>query len=202
VEDLVGLVLHLGLFSACQLAIWAPEIVQVWLGVQYREAVPVIRVLLIALVPYLGFTLLRSVVDGMEERPVNTLNMYVALGCTAVLSVVFGVLGLGGLGLAWASAAGFAVVGGLTFMFLRRRLRFGGSHIHAGSALALNLAAALVVLVLRSLLVGHLGATGTLIAGAGLSGVLLVGYLLALRRLQVRWLVEIEARLVKRGGSR
>jgi O-antigen/teichoic acid export membrane protein len=202
VEDLVGLVLHLGLFAACQLAIWAPEIVQVWLGAAYREAVPVVRVLLIALVPYLGYTLLRSVIDGMEERPVNTLNLYAALACTTILSLVFGVGGLGAFGLALASAAGFGVVGALTFRFLWRRLRFGGAHLHAGSAVVLNLTAALVMLLLRSVLLGRLGPAGMLVAGAGLSGVLLLGYLLALRRLQVRWLVEVETRLLRRGGNR
>ncbi len=40
VEDLVGLVLHVGLFAACQLAIWAPEIIRVWLGAAYDAAVP------------------------------------------------------------------------------------------------------------------------------------------------------------------
>lgn len=201
VEDLVGLVLHLGLFAACQLAIWAPEIVQVWLGAAYQEAVPMIRVLLIALVPYLGYTLLRSVIDGMEERPVNTLNLYAALACTAVLSLLFGVSGLGAFGLALAAAAGFAVVGALTFRFLWRSLRFGGAHIHAASAVALNVMAALTMLLVRSVLLDRLGQAGILVAGAGLSGVLLLGYLLALRRLEVRWLIEIEARLVRRGGS-
>jgi O-antigen/teichoic acid export membrane protein len=201
VEDLLGLVLHLGIFTACQLAIWAPEIVQVWLGSAYQEALPMIRVLLIALVPYLGYTLLRSVIDGMDDRPVNTWNVYGALACTAALSLVFGLSGLGTLGLAIATAIGFVVLGALTFRFLRQSLRIEGEHIHVVAAVVLNLAAALVALLGRSALLGRLGPAGLLVTGAAVSAICLAAYLLVLRRLEVRWLVEIEARLLHRPGS-
>jgi MFS-type transporter involved in bile tolerance (Atg22 family) len=71
----------------------------------------------------------------MEERPVNTLNLHAALACTAVLSLAFGVGGLGAFGLGLAGAAGFGVLGALTFGFLQRRLGFGGPHFYAGSVL-------------------------------------------------------------------
>jgi O-antigen/teichoic acid export membrane protein len=199
VEDLVGLVLHLGLFAACQLAIWAPEIVRVWLGTAYHEAAPVVRALLVALVPYLGFTLLRSVIDGIEERPVNVWNLYAALAVTTVLSLVAGVAGFGAVGLALASAAGFAVAGALTVSFLRQTLRFSGLNIHAGTALVFNLGAGLLVVLCRWLLLGRLGPVGMLTVGAVLTVGLLVGYLLVLRRHRVRWVEEIEARLLQRG---
>jgi O-antigen/teichoic acid export membrane protein len=202
VEDLLGLVLHLGIFAACQLAIWAPEIVQVWLGPEYQEALPMIRVLLIALVPYLGYTLLRSVIDGMDDRPVNAWNVYGSLACTAVLSLVFGVSGLATLGLAMATAIGFVVLGALTFRFLRKRLRIDGAHVHLAAAIGLNLTAVLASLLGRSALLGRLGPAALLVTGAGLSATWLAGYLLVLRRLEVRWLVEIEARLFpRRPGS-
>jgi O-antigen/teichoic acid export membrane protein len=202
VEDLVGLVLHLGLFAACQLAIWAPEIVQAWLGPEYHDAVPVVRALLVALVPYLGFTLLRSVIDGIEERPVNVWNLYAALAFTTVLSLVSGLAGFGAVGLALASAGGFALAGALTVTFLWRTLGFSGANIHAGTAVAFNLAAGLLMLIARWLLPTRLGAGGMLVVVAVLAAGLLVGYLFALRRLRVRWVVEIEARLLRPGGSR
>ena len=202
VEDLVGLVLHVGLFAACQLAIWAPEIIRVWLGAAYDAAVPIVRALLVALVPYLAFTLLRSVIDGIEERPVNAWNLYAALACTTVLSLVLGAAGWGAVGLALASVAGFVVAGVLTVAYLRRTLRFGGAHIHAGAAIGFNLAATLLVLLARGTLAGRLGPAGMLAVGIGLGGVLLIVYLGALRHLGVRWVDEIEARLLHRGGGR
>jgi O-antigen/teichoic acid export membrane protein len=201
VEDLVALVLHLGVFVGCQLAIWAPEIVDVWLGSAYRDAVPLIRVLLIALVPYLGYTLLRSVIDGIEERPVNVWNLYAAVACTGVLSLALGAGGLGALGLALATAAGFAVLGALTLVFLRRKLGIGSGHLHFAYAVTLNVVAAAATLALRSALVDRLTSAAALVLAAGLSAVLLAGYLLALRRLGARWLLEIEARLLRGGGS-
>jgi O-antigen/teichoic acid export membrane protein len=201
VEDLVAVVLHLGMFVACQLAIWAPEILGVWLGSAYREAVPLIRVLLIALVPYLGYTLLRSVIDGIEERPVNVWNLYAAVACTALLSLALGAGGWGALGLALATATGFAVLGALTLVFLRGKLRIGSAHLHPAYAVALNVVAALATLGLRPVLVDRLTGPGALLVGAAVSAVLLVGYLVALRRIGVRWLIEVEGRLLRRGGS-
>lgn len=202
VEDLVGLVLHIGLFTACQLAVWAPEIVRVWLGDAYDAAVPVVRALLVALVPYLGFTMLRSVIDGIEERPVNAWNLYAALACTTVLSLVLGAAGWGAVGLALASVAGFGVAGLLTVTYLRRTLRFGSTHLHAGAAVGFNLAATLFVWLVRWTGLGGPGPAGMLAVGISLSGVLLLVYLGALRRMGVRWVDEIEARLLHRGGRR
>jgi hypothetical protein len=141
------------------------------------------------------------VIDAMVERPVNTLSVYAALACTAVLALVLGLGGLGALGLAIATAAGFGLLGALTFRFLWQRLRFGGAHIHAVSAVVLNLTVALATLLLRSALPAGLGAAWMLIVGACLSAVFLLLYLLALRRLEVRWLVEIEVRLRHRRES-
>jgi hypothetical protein len=163
--------------------------------------VPLIRVLLIALVPYLGYTLLRSVIDGIEERPVNVWNLYAAVACTALLSLALGAGGWGALGLALATATGFAVLGALTLVFLRGKLGIGSAHLHPAYAVALNVVAALATLGLRPVLVDRLTGPGALLVGAAVSAVLLVGYLVALRRIGVRWLIEVEGRLLRRGGS-
>jgi peptidoglycan biosynthesis protein MviN/MurJ (putative lipid II flippase) len=127
--------------------------------------------------------------------------VYGALACTSALSLVFGLSGLGTLGLAIATAIGFVVLGALTFRFLRQSLRIEGEHIHVVAAVVLNLAAALVALLGRSALLGRLGPAGLLVTGAAVSAICLAAYLLVLRRLEVRWLVEIEARLLHRPGS-
>jgi hypothetical protein len=142
------------------------------------------------------------VIDGIEERPVNVWNLYAALAFTTVLSLASGAAGLGAVGLALASAGGFALAGALTVNFLRRTLRFSGLNIHAGTAVMFNLAAALLMLIVRWLLPARLGPGGILVAVTVISGALLVGYLYALRRLRVRWVVEIEARLLRPGGGR
>jgi O-antigen/teichoic acid export membrane protein len=201
VEDLVGLVVHMGLFAACQLTIWSPEIIRAWLGAEYEAAVPIIQVLLVALVPYLGYTMLRSIIDGIEVRPVNTRNLYAALAVAATLSLALGGAGYGSLGLAIANAAGLFVLGGLTVGFLRARLGFSGTHVAIGSAIALNLAAAGLALGARALLVSRLEAAGLVLALLALTLLLLTAYLMALRQLRVRWLLQVEVRLMGRGGA-
>ena len=116
--------------------------------------------------------------------------------------VTGGAAGFGAVGLALASAGGFAMAGALTVSFLRRTLRFSGLNIHAGTAVTFNLAAALLMLGVRWLVPAGLGPAAVLVAVTVLSAALLIGYLFALRRLRVRWVLEIEARLLRPGGSR
>jgi O-antigen/teichoic acid export membrane protein len=201
VEDLVGFVLHVGLFAACQLAVWAPEIVRAWLGPAYAPAVPIIRILLIALVPYLGYAMLRSVIDGIEVRAVNAGNLYVALAVAAALSLGLGAAGWGAFGLALASAAGLMVLGVRTVRFLQVRLGFAGDHFAIRSAVALNLASASAALVAGSLLSPRVGGVPLVACAMVSTALLFLGYLFVLRRLRVRWLLQIEARLTGRGAA-
>jgi PST family polysaccharide transporter len=200
VADIVSFVLHLGLFGACQLWIWAPALVRVWLGPAYEAAIPIVRVLCVALAPYLGYTLLRSVIDGLEERPVNTHNLYAALLTNAGLSLGFGLLGYGAFGLALASAAGFLVLGLLTVLFLRTRLGFQPAVLAIPSAVLLNGAAALLALGVKAELASRLSDLALATSAVGLTVALFAIYLAALGALQVRWLLEVRARVARRSS--
>jgi len=201
VEDLIGSLFFVGLFAASQLALWAPEIVRVWLGVDYGAAIPVIRTLLVALVPYLAYTLLRVVIDGMEARPVNTHNVYAALGATALIALVLGWSGLGVLGLALATTLGFVLLGGLTVGFLRGRLRFDWAPVGAVAALWLNVLATAAAFAVQPLWRAHLSALGALVAGFATGGLLFGLSLVFLHHRQTRWLLQIEGRLSRRGSA-
>jgi O-antigen/teichoic acid export membrane protein len=201
VEDLIGSLLFAGLFAASQLAIWAPEIVRVWLGADYDPAIPVIRTLLVALVPYLAYTLLRVVIDGMEERPVNTHNVYAALGATALIALALGWSGLGVMGLALATALGLVLLGVLTVKFLRGRLRFDWAPVGVGAALGLNVLVTAAALAVQPIWRAHLSAPGALVAGCATGGVLLGLSLVLLHHRRTRWLLQLEGRLLRGGGA-
>jgi O-antigen/teichoic acid export membrane protein len=198
VADIVSFVLHLGLFGACQLWIWTPEIVRLWLGPAYDAAIPIVRVMSVALAPYLGYTLLRSVIDGLEERPVNTHNLYAALLTTVVLSLALGLAGYGALGLAVAGTGGFLVLGLLTIRFLRSRLGFHLEVLAIPSAVLLNAVAAVLAVAARTWLVGRLAGVALPVAGLLLTLALFGAYVAVLGGLRVRWLLELAARVVPR----
>jgi O-antigen/teichoic acid export membrane protein len=195
VEDMISMVLHLGLFGTVQLLVWSDEIATVWLGPAYKEAVPIIRILMAGVVPYLGYAMLRTTIDGLEEKAVNTHSMYAACAVTLVLSLAFGAAGFGAPGLAVAGAAGFMVLGALTVRHLWTSLRPVGEHLAVGPALWLNLLLGAATLGVRHLLVARLSPRPLLAVGMA-TGALAFGiYLLILRRLRVRWVGEIEQRL-------
>jgi O-antigen/teichoic acid export membrane protein len=201
VEDLVGLTLHAGLFAAGQLAVWTPEIVHAWLGADFAPAVPIIRVLVIGLVPYLGYTMLRLVVDAVEVRAINARNVYAALAVVVTLSLGLGAAGFGAFGLAIGSVGGLAVLGGRTVRFLRSRLGFAGDQVALPLALTLNLFAVASAVAVRALAVEHL--EGAVLATCAVGGTVMLAvlYLLVLRRRKVRWLIQVEQRLRGRGAA-
>ena len=197
-EDLIAMVLHVGIFATCQLTIWAPEIVLVWLGAGYRDAIPLVRVLVLSVVPYLAYTALRSVIDGLEERAVNARNTYIAFSVTTGLSLVSGFAGFGALGLAIAGSLGFALLGALSVLHLRRVLGLGTAELRLRAALAGNALASLASLALAALIAQGMGPAGRLSVGAASGIALLLIYLMVLRRLGARWLLEVEHRLFPR----
>jgi O-antigen/teichoic acid export membrane protein len=123
IADLSAVVVHVGVFATLQLWLWIPEIVGTWLGPEYLPGVTVVRVVVLAVLPYLSFVTLRSVLDGVEERAVNASNLYVAVIITVIASAALGSL-FEAEGLAAAMAIGLIVLGIMTFRAVYRRYRF------------------------------------------------------------------------------
>ena len=144
----------------------------------------------------------RAVIDGLEERAVNTQSMLVACAVTVVLSLALGLGGLGVLGLAVAGAIGFVTLGALSVRYVWRTLGLGAGHLAAGLAVGANLLAGLLAIGARQWLRDELQGLPLLAAGLGWSVALLAGYLAALRRARVRWVLEIEQRLRTLGLGR
>jgi O-antigen/teichoic acid export membrane protein len=195
VEDIVSVAFHIGLFATCQLLLWSREIVLAWLGPGFEEAVPLVRVMLVAVVPYLSYSLLRSVIDALHEEAVNAGNAFAACGVTAVLSLGLGLAGWGALGLALAGSLGFVTLGLLSVRHLRRSLGLSAAHLSVLPALSLNVILVAFVAGARELLPPGQPLAAMLSVGFGLEVVALAVYLAGLRRAGARWLVEVEARL-------
>ena len=85
VEYLVGAVLDLSVFASLQFVVFADILVNFWVGPKFMEGVPVVRLLLLAIPPYLFYMAMRSSIDAATVKPRNAGNVMVALAGYLVL---------------------------------------------------------------------------------------------------------------------
>jgi O-antigen/teichoic acid export membrane protein len=76
---LVAAVMEVSVFTCIQLAIFADVIVRAWVGPGYEDQMGVIRLVLLAIPPYLFFVALRSTIDAATVKPANTANVLISL---------------------------------------------------------------------------------------------------------------------------
>lgn len=191
ISDALAFALQVGTFSAVQLLIWSREIVDAWLGHEYARAVPLMRILLVSLTPYIAYTMLRSFVDALETNAVNTVNLLVALAVSIGVSLGLGAAGVGARGLASATAAGIVVLGAGTFAYLRRAGWLDLSRLRLWPALGLTAGLSAFALVGRGFLSGRWSDGVTLAIGAAMEVALFAVYFMVLRRLRVGWTLRV-----------
>jgi hypothetical protein len=142
--------------------------------------------------------MLRSIVDAIEDRAVNTRNASISVVVSVASGVALASLGLGGLGLALGAAAGLLVLGATTVLFLHGRYPIRWDRLHIGTTVVLNGAALLGGILLRSWAKSaHDGPV--LLALGGCAEVLLAAaYLAALLQIKVGWLQRLLQSLLRR----
>lgn len=199
VEDILGLVLHLGLFAVVQGLLWADTVVLALLGPQYQEAIPLIRVILLSLVPYLAYVMLRSVIDAVEERAINTMNLFVALIIALVVGVPVASSGLGVLGLALGTTIGFIILGISTVYYLSQKYEISWQVLRVQETLFLNVSLLLFAGLLKWGWM-TLFPEGSLLVWGGIVLVCVFGiYMFALWQLRFGWLLDLVKRVLVRG---
>jgi O-antigen/teichoic acid export membrane protein len=199
IRDILDLIIHLGLFISVQAFIWAKFLVAVWLGPDYLEAVAIMRILIVSLSPYLAYVLLRSFIDAIEIKAVNTVNILVSLGSGILLALLCAFLGMGVLGLAIGSMTGFFVLGIRTVFYLRRRFCFSFGVAITMRVLILNGIILIVCLAMNTYCFqGEYGIMylGKLIL---LEAILSAGYIALLWHWKAGWLREIKIRISSKG---
>lgn len=195
-QDVMVVGVHVGGYVTVHLLLWADVLVRAWLGEGFAPAVPLMRVLALSLIPYVLYATFRSVIDAVETRAINALNLYVALSATVVVAGAMGVLGLGAAGLAMATAVGFVCLGLLTVRYLREAGWVSLRGLRIPEFLALNAAAALVAGSVRAYVAALLGPAGGLAVALATEAVLFAGYCAVLHRLDVGWIRQLERRLL------
>lgn len=199
--DIVASVLHVGLFVSLHTSLCARELTLTWLGPQYLDCVPLIRVMTVFLIPYLAFVTLRVIVDAIEPKAVNSTNLYIALAIATAASLALGA-GLGVLGLAIGTGIGIASLGILTISTLWRSCRFEIEPLRLTQNLALNAGLCLVAVVARRWLYANLVAQHAIWGAVLLEALLALVYAAALWKLETPWVCELRSRISWGGRAR
>jgi O-antigen/teichoic acid export membrane protein len=82
---LVAAVLEISVFACLQLIVFADVLVRVWVGAKFLDATSIIRLLILAVPPYLFYVALRASIDAVTAKPCNAGNILAALAVYLVL---------------------------------------------------------------------------------------------------------------------
>jgi len=195
INDIIAMILHVGIFASVQLFLLSHEIVVVWLGEEYLPAVPVVKVLIVASCPYLGYVMLRSIIDAVEVRAVNTLNLLIALVIATILSVSLGYSGLGIVGIALGIMIGFFFLGVSSAGFLVKKYSITLVNMHLVPVLLVNIMFTLGTLLLKLYVARYFHSFGMLAVMLVIELVFFALYLWFLDRRRIQWIQEFKIRL-------
>ncbi len=195
IEDILIMIFQLGLFVTIHTFIWSKEIVLVWLGSEYINAVPIMKIIILSLGPYLGYVVLRSIVDAVEVRAINTFNLFLSLVIAAVISIIFIYAGFGVIGLAIGTTVGFAALGIMTGSYLMRRYHISFENFMLQPVILLNILFAGSVLLIRQYIAQLLTQSNLLIIGFLIEGFLFMCYLYFFYKKDIRWVTELKKRI-------
>ena len=198
ISDILIFVFHIGLFTTLHITVWSDKIILIWLGPQYQEALPLMRVSLIATAPYIAYVMLRSIIDSVDEKAVNTRNILSSFVVGLLVSVLLAGSGFGSIGLSIGTTVGLSLLGGSTVYYLYNSFHINYSGFQIKECLMLNAILAIIAYSSKYWLGRQLNGTVLItIVGCIESGLFFLYYLI-LRMLNVGWTNELEKRIVSR----
>jgi len=195
IEDVLIMIFQVGLFITIHTFLWSKDIVLVWLGSDYIEAVPIMRIIILSLGPYLGYVILRSIVDAVEVKAINSWNLILSLVFAAIISILSISLGFGIIGLAICTTLGFAFLGVSTSGFLMRRFHISFKNSLFPWILILNIMFAGIIIIFKQYMISSLSLYQSLFYGIIIEGGLFSSYLIFLYKKNVRWISELKKRM-------
>lgn len=87
-EYMMAAVMELSLFITLQVIAFADTLVHFWVGPRYSPAITLVRLLILAIPPYLFFMALRSGIDAITVKPLNAMNVLIALALYLMMLVL------------------------------------------------------------------------------------------------------------------
>ena len=193
--DLTTFLYQIGLFATLHLCLWSDLIVKVWLGDDYQQAIPLMRIIVLALIPYLAYVMLRSVIDAVEVRAINTANLIISLVIGTGVAIFLSLAGTGTIGLAIGTMLGFWTLGILTVFYLRRRYYIRIKKNLFWSTLIINILFILLAFMVHEWLINVGEGLKQLGLALVFEGIFLIIYFLLLWIWKVEWIRQIKNRI-------
>jgi O-antigen/teichoic acid export membrane protein len=194
IKEIVGFILHLGIFMTLHVLLWSDQIVFYMLGRDYEAVIPLMRIILISLIPYLGYVFLRSIIDAIEDKAINTRNLILSFLATLIADLIFIRLGLGITGLALGTSVGLICLGGLTHFYLWKTYSLNRSAMRLNESLIINLVLILAAVVIKIWVINYFPSRVILLAPV-VEVVLFASYIGVLWQIKTPWLIELSKRI-------
>lgn len=186
-NDLLSATMHLSIFLVVQIVIFLDVAVRFWLGDEFVEGVPIMRVVVLALPFHLVYVAMRSPIDAAVVKAVNARNLIASLAVflvAAVAALLCRRMISPALGLGIAVTAGFCVLGFLTCLSAKRVYDIGLSFKSLLPVIPLTSVLGVAAWALKSFLLP--GVAG-IIQLAVFELCLLAIYVFLLDRCQIEW---------------
>ncbi len=180
-------IFELSLFMTFQFLVFADVVLRIWVGTGLLDAVPVVRIIALAIPGFLFFTALRSVIDAATVKASNAHNILIALVAFLVLtglSVVAVPRALLLVALSIALVASVVLLAALTAFTVRRLCQVTLAWKSSLQSLAINLLFLAIAIALRA----ALGQGKNPVWLVAIEGVICVAYLLTLMKQRPEWL--------------
>lgn len=200
VSLLAACALHIAVFATPQLLLFGDTAAIAWLGPDFNDAGPIIRITMAPVAFFVFYLILHISLDAAEVRSYNSRNRVLALAAAALVAAVSLGLDLGDEleAITWSFAVGVACLGAFTLLSVNSVFGLGRSDYALRWSLLLAAAAGALGAALRFLVVGDDHSLAMLLVVAGAQLVLAVGFLAGLVRAGVPWPLELRARLRSR----
>lgn len=194
-RSIYDLILHVGLFTVIQLFLILDFLIYLWLGVAYSEAVSISRIIILSMIPFFFYTMMRNIIDAVEKKAINAFNVYISLIVTVSSSLVLMTLGLGLFALAIGLDLGLITLGILTHYYMHKRY-----HLRLISAifypvLLINILMGILIYFVKYEIINNRFCYQNFVIIILLQLLFLIVYLIILKKLGATWLKDITERM-------
>jgi len=119
----IAAVFQCSIFICIQLLIFTDTIIKYWLGPEFSGTIPVMRIALLSAIFYTFYIAMRTILDAIKIKPLNTINISISLGTflliAGMLLFIFKFF-IPVISLSIAFSSGLACLGILTYISIRK----------------------------------------------------------------------------------
>lgn len=194
-RSIYDFILHVGLFTVIQLFLLLDFLIFIWLGAEYSKAVPIARIIILSMLPFFFFTMMRNIIDAVEKKAINAFNLYISLIITIAISLLLIKSGLGLSALAIGLTSGFLSLGVFTYIYMFRRYRISLISDNFKLIIFVNILMGLGIYLMKyKMMSNHFNYINFVII---VSAQIVCGmlYLLILKKSGTTWITDIEDRI-------